>query len=144
MSPAGGGVGGGLDNPIASTYHLFNPLYNTAHIPPPLSPSRGGQGEDLSTGKPLLSSFSYAGCLQMVATICCRRNYWFHRLLVFPALFSCSFSTPCIPAIGGQWPATFPVDFVPLCVARKARTNDPCSRHTGTWFVHATQPNRLT
>src|SRR3990170_2225723 len=32
MSPAGGGAGGGLDNPIASTYHLFNPLYNTAHI----------------------------------------------------------------------------------------------------------------
>ena len=47
--------------------------------------------------KPLLSSFSYAGCLQTVATVCCKRNYWFHRLLIFPALFSCSFSTPLIP-----------------------------------------------
>src|SRR3990172_8617783 len=46
---------------------------------------------------PLLSSFYYAGCLQTVATICCRRNYWFYRLLVFPALFSCSFSTPLHP-----------------------------------------------
>src|SRR3972149_7633746 len=83
----------------------------------------------ISTGKPLLSSFSYAGCLQTVATICCRRNYWFHRLLVFPALFSCSFSTPCTPASGGQWSATFPVDFVPLCVARKAWTNKVCPCH---------------
>src|SRR3990167_6207690 len=111
-----------------------------------MSPAGGGAGggPDSQIASTIFSIFSYAGCLQTVATVCCRRNYWFHRLLVFPALFSCSFSTPCTPASGGQLPATFPVDFVPLCVARKAWTNDPCSRHTGTWFVHATQPNRLT
>src|SRR3972149_1963250 len=80
LSPAGGGEGGGPDSSIAST--IFSILCITGHI---------------STGKPLLSSFSYAGCLQTVITVCCRRNYWFHRLLVFPALFSCSFSTPLHP-----------------------------------------------
>ncbi|MBV6467299.1 MAG: hypothetical protein PGMFKBFP_02647 [Anaerolineales bacterium] len=98
------------------------------------------------TGKPLFSSFSYAGCLQTVATICCRRNYWFHRLLVFPALFSYSFSTPYTPASGGHWSATFLVDFMPLCVASNALINKacPCGTRRQVCPCHPTQSLNLT
>mgnify|MGYP001559030003 CR=1 FL=1 len=48
-------------------------------------------------------------------------GFWF-----FPHCFSVPFPPPRSPASGGQLPATFPVDFVPLCIIRKARTNKVC------------------
>src|SRR3989337_4584546 len=87
MSPAGGGTGGGLDSPIAST------------------------------------TFSILCFRHFITQVVCKRlqpfvvgviigfiGFWF-----FPHCFRVPFPPPCTPASGGQWSATFPVDFAVVC-----------------------------
>ena len=104
MSPAGGGVGGGPDCPIAST--IFSILFPQASLCFP----------HFLTQVVCKRSQPF-----VVSVIIGFIGFWF-----FPHCFRVPFPPPWSPASGGQLPAMFPVDFLPLCVARKARTNRVC------------------
>ena len=125
MSPAGGGAGGGLDNPIASTYHLFNPLYNTAYILQYIFPQASLCFRHFLTQVVCkwLQPF-------VVGVIIGFIGFWF-----FPHCFPVPFPPPAPPPAGDSGQPRFQW-ILCRCVSQE--------RHGQTKFVHATQPNRLT